>query len=326
MTLRLAQRPGNAAPVEFGGSAATRLDIGLVNNMPDAALDATERQFRALFGAATARMVVRVKLYTLPDVPRADVGRRHVSGYGDIADLWDDHLDGLIVTGTEPRASNLKDEPYWGSLARLVDWAEDRTHSTIWSCLAAHAAVLHLDGIERRPLDTKRFGVFECARVSDHPLTAIVPSTLRMPHSRWNDIPEDALHARGYRVITRSNDAGVDAFMKQRKSLFVFFQGHPEYSADTLLLEYRRDVKRFLRGERETYPPMPQGYFDEGTTAALEVIRERAIVDRREERLADFPTDLAAHVTNTWRPAAASIYRNWLRYLCVQKERRLSAT
>ena len=33
-------------------SKPTCLDIGLVNNMPDAALDATERQFRALLGAA----------------------------------------------------------------------------------------------------------------------------------------------------------------------------------------------------------------------------------------------------------------------------------
>ena len=53
--------------------------------------------------------------------------------------------------------------------------------------------------------------------------------------------------------------------MKQRESLFVFFQGHPEYDAVTLLLEYRRDVGRYLRRERDTYPPMPQGYFDEET-------------------------------------------------------------
>jgi homoserine O-succinyltransferase len=53
-----------------------------------------------------------------------------------------------------------------------------------------------------------------------------------MPHSRWNEIPEEALLACGYRVLTRSEDAGVDAFVKQRNSLFVFFQGHPEYDAD----------------------------------------------------------------------------------------------
>jgi len=260
----------------------------------------------------------------LPDVPRTDVGRRHVrSFYSEIDDLWDSHLDGLIVTGTEPRASNLKDEPYWRSLTRVLDWAEHHTHSTVWSCLAAHAAILHLDGIGRRPLSDKRFGVFECARVADHHVTAGLPPRLPMPHSRWNDIPEDALASCGYRVLTRSAETGVDAFVKQSGSLFVFFQGHPEYEATTLLLEYRRDIGRFLRGERETYPPMPRGYFDEATTRALAALRARALVDRREELLTEFPVALAAEgVTNTWRPAAERLYHNWLAYLRAQKTQR----
>jgi len=193
--------------------------------------------------------------------------------------------------------------------------------------LAAHAGILHFDGIVRRPLDGKRFGVFECVRVSDHPLTATAPSRLHMPHSRWNEIPEEALMACGYRVLTRSEDAGVDAFVKQRKSLFVFFQGHPEYEAVTLLLEYRRDIGRFLRGERDTYPPMPEGYFDEDTVEALTRLHERALADRREELLGEFPTAMAVgKVTNTWRSTAVSLYRNWLLYIRQQKEQRASAT
>ena len=149
--------------VEFRESDASFLDIGLINNMPDSALEATERQFRALLDAAAGGISVRLTLYALPDVPRADVGRRHVNRfYSDIADLWDNRLDGLIVTGAEPRAPNLVDEPYWGSLTRVLEWAEHHTHSTVWSCLAAHAAVLHMDGIGRRPLENKRFG---CLRV-----------------------------------------------------------------------------------------------------------------------------------------------------------------
>jgi len=130
----------------------------------------------------------------------------------------------------------------------------------------------------------------------------------------------------GYRVLTRSEDAGVDAFVKQRKSLFVFFQGHPEYEADTLLLEYRRDIRRFLRRERDSYPAMPRGYFDDDTVDVLTAVRERALSDRREELLADFPTALVAgKVRNTWHSAAVCVYRNWLLYLCAQKDRRLKA-
>ena len=162
--------------------------------------------------------------------------------------------------------------------------------------------------------------------MAEHALTAGAPPRLPMPHPRWNDLPEDALRASGYSILTRSDDAGVDAFTKQRKSLFVFFQGHPEYEAHTLMLEYRRDIKRFLLRERETYPAMPQGYFDEATVEALTTLRERALSDRREEVLTDFPTALAAGtVTNTWRSSATRIYRNWLSYLCARKPARVAA-
>ena len=316
-------RRGRRAPtVRFRQSNPTYLDIGLVNNMPDAALDTTERQFRALLGAAAAGMAVRLTLYSLPEVPRTEFGRRQVSAYSDLSGLWDSHLDGLIVTGAEPRAADLEDEPFWDSLTRVLEWAERNTHSTILSCLAAHAGILHFDGIARQPLDDKRFGVFECVRVTDHALTAAAPNRLQMPQSRWNGISEEALLACGYRVLTRSADAGVDSFVKQRNSLFVFFQGHPEYDATTLLLEYRRDIGRFLRRERDTYPTMPHGYFDQETVEALTVLRERALSDRREELLAEFPTAMAAgKVTNTWRSTAESLYRNWLLYIRAQKER-----
>jgi homoserine O-succinyltransferase len=325
-TLGRAQRLRRTATTRFRASNPTCVDIGLINNMPDAALDATVRQFRALLGAAADDMVVRLILYTLPEVPRTEFGRRQVSGYSDIRDLWDSHLDGLIVTGTEPRAADLKDEPFWGSLTRVLEWAERHTYSTILSCLAAHAGILHIDGIVRRPLGDKRFGVYECVRVSDHPLTAAAPDHLRMPHSRWNEIPEEALQACGYRVLTRSEEAGVDAFVKQRNSLFVFFQGHPEYDAASLLLEYRRDIGRFLRGEQDTYPPMPQGYFDEETVRALTALRERALSDRREALLSGFPLAMASgKVTNNWRSTAEGLYRNWLQYICAEKKHTLRA-
>jgi homoserine O-succinyltransferase/O-acetyltransferase len=310
-----------------GFAERDELVIGLVNNMPDPALQATERQFVALLGAAADGIAVRLRPFALPEVPRTDWGRDYVSRfYSGIEELWDSELDALIVTGTEPRSADLRDEPYWGSLTKVLEWAERNTHSAVWSCLATHAALLHLDGIGRRPLSEKRFGIFECERVDDHPLTADAPARLPMPHSRWNEIPEEALRASGYRILTRSDDAGVDAFVKQRKSLFVFFQGHPEYEAHTLMLEYRRDIKRFLLHERETYPAMPHGYFDEATVEALTALRARALGERREEVLADFPTALASGtVANTWRSSATRIYRNWLLYLQAHQSSRAAA-
>ena len=121
------------------------------------------------------------------------------------------------------------------------------------------------------------------------------PSQLRVPHSRWNEVREEALTSSGYNVLTKSANAGVDLFVKQqRKSLFVYFQGHPEYEAQSLLGEYRRDVGRFLRREIEYYPTMPKGYFDDQAAELLTAFQKHALLDRRNELLADFPVDRAA--------------------------------
>src|SRR5581483_394092 len=127
---------------------ATCLDIGLLNNMPDAALRATERQFIDLIAASAGDRIVRLHFLTLSEIARGEAeSARLRAAYTDFRELRGHRLDGLIVTGCEPRAERLTDEPYWNSLADVVDWAEHNTISTIWSCLAAHAAVLHLDGI-----------------------------------------------------------------------------------------------------------------------------------------------------------------------------------
>jgi homoserine O-succinyltransferase len=227
------------------------------------------------------------------------------------------------VTGTEPRAPSLADEPYWRSLTRVLDWAQDNTASTVWSCLAAHAAVLHLDGIDRHALDEKRFGIFDCAVVSDHPLTAGIPARIRIPHSRCNELPEPSLAACGYTILTRSPEAGVDAFVKQRDSLFVFFQGHPEYDERALLREYRRDIGRFLRRERETYPGLPRGYFDDVSANVLAAYRELALLERREGMLDSFPLAfLEARLQPLGRSAVGRIYANWLSHLGARKAQR----
>jgi Homoserine O-succinyltransferase len=91
---------------------------------------------------------------------------------------------------------------------------------------------LHSDGIERRALKQKQFGVFDCRLAADHPMTEHFPEPLWVPHSRYKDPPEQALVDCGDKILTRSNAAGVDAFAKQDDSFFLFFQGHPEYEAN----------------------------------------------------------------------------------------------
>ena len=46
---------------------------------------------------------------------RTELANRH----RDLAELWATPLDGLIVTGAEPVAADLKDEPYWAALREI---------------------------------------------------------------------------------------------------------------------------------------------------------------------------------------------------------------
>ena len=311
---------------ESPNAMARCVNIGLLNNMPDSALISTERQLFELLNVAAGTLPVHLQFYTLPTIARTEWGRQYMSRfYSDIDDLWVGNLDGLIVTGTEPKAPNLAEEPYWGSFRQVIDWAKENTVSTVWSCLAVHGAVLHLDGIDRHQLGEKCIGVFDQERIMDHPLMQGAPSQLRTPHSRWNEVREESLASTGYSVLTKSADAGVDIFVKQQKnSLFVYFQGHPEYEAQSLLGEYRRDVGRFLRREIKSYPTMPKRYFDDQAEESLTTFQSEALSDRRTELLASFPVDrVAANLKNTWLSAATSIYRNWILYLSTRRSRRL---
>src|ERR1700736_4237489 len=313
---------GSAVAKASPGNRVECLDIGLINNMPDSALIPTERQLFDLLDAASGRLVVRLHFYKMEPTPRSDWGRDYLRRYyRGTDDLLNKSLDGIIVTGAEPKAARLTEEPYWATFVQVIDWARENTASSVYSCLAVHGAVLHMDGVERHALPAKCIGVFAQTKTRDHPLMHDVPATFRTPHARWNEVQEGALASCGYSVLTRSAEAGVDCFVKQqKKSLFVHFQGHPEYDTQSLLGEYRRDMGRFLRGESEVCPTIPGGFLIREAEGALTAFRRKALSDRSPELFTDFPADQAAKdLRNVWQPPAKRIYRNWLLYMALQR-------
>ncbi len=290
------------------------LRIGLVNNMPDAALESTERQFRAMLATASSDRQIELSLYAMPGIPRGEAGEHHLLdlNYRDISELPHAELDGLIVTGTEPRAPDLRQEPYWGAMAGLFDWIAQGGPPVIFSCLASHAAVLHYDGIERQRLPHKRFGVFEHSAVCTDELTQTLAPVVKIAHSRWNEVSADALEARGYQVLTYSREAGVDLFVKRKRNLMLFFQGHPEYDPLSLWREHKRDVRRFLSGELDAYPLMPTGYFSEAETDELMRFKDRAPAERNTELMRDYPSPVGRSTSADRRGSAIGIFRVWL--------------
>src|ERR1700679_674438 len=115
----------HSGPDDTGARTAQCVRIAFVNNMPDSALEDTEIQFFDLLEAAAGDVPVRLSLHSLSGVPRAERGQQHVSSfYRGTEELLDSRFDGVIMTGTEPRQPNLRDEPYWAALTDVLDWAE----------------------------------------------------------------------------------------------------------------------------------------------------------------------------------------------------------
>ncbi|MGA8763541.1 MAG: homoserine O-succinyltransferase, partial [Candidatus Sulfotelmatobacter sp.] len=185
------------------------ITVALVNNMPDSAFLDTENQFRgaALGPNATA---VRFELYTIKEIPRSEkVARLIEERYRGLDELWSRPPDAMIVTGTEPTQVQMRFEPYWPYLARVLEWAADHVPTTLLSCLASHASILLFDGIDRVARPVKCSGVFG-GSVEDpfDPLAAGLPDIFPVPHSRLNEVPEEALMAAGYRVVVGGSGAG----------------------------------------------------------------------------------------------------------------------
>ncbi|HKR90647.1 MAG TPA: homoserine O-succinyltransferase, partial [Phenylobacterium sp.] len=317
-----ARRP-RAIRFDRRAPGSTPLEIGLVNNMPDAALVATERQFASLLAEASRNQFdVSLRLYALPGVSRGELALAALKErYAPVDALKAMGADALIVTGCEPHAPDLREEPYWPELAALIDWARGRTHSTLFSCLAAHAAVLHMDGLQRRRLPAKCSGVFAFRRAADGPLSAGLGREVRTPHSRYNALVPDELAAAGYQILTQSDEAGVDAFLRAEDSLLVFLQGHPEYEPDTLLREYRRDLGRLLRGE-QAWPQFPRGYFDVQVEQSFQSLvsagRPAELIAQCDAIARDFQP------VAPWRRHGVRFYRNWLETVAAAKLRQAS--
>ncbi|MBU0655064.1 MAG: homoserine O-succinyltransferase [Gammaproteobacteria bacterium] len=292
------------------------LHIGFLNMMPDAALEATERQFFRLVNESNLIAQFHIHPFTLDTLPRGEKAQQHIARYYDkFADLQEQGLDALIITGANPAAEHLEDEPFWDGLCEVAAWAQDNVTSTLCSCLSSHALVQHLWGIRRRPLGYKRWGVYDHAvTMPEHPLVNDLNTRFDVPHSRFNQIDRGPLEAVGVQVLVESEEAGVHMAVSPDLFRMIFLQGHPEYDAVSLLKEYRREVTRWFQGTREDYPPFPQNYLRPKAKAILNEYRlEQEKAKRLGNPLPDFPEKLLLPMLhNTWRDTAKVFYSNWI--------------
>lgn len=292
------------------------LHIGLLNMMPDAALTATEQQFMRLVSGSSLPAQFYVYPFSIKELNRSDAAEEHIAKYYSSFDvLKSQGLDALIISGANVANPSLDQEPFWQPLMEVVRWAEANVASTLCSCLATHALVKYHHGIDRIRLPQKQWGVYR-HRISEpgHPLMVGIDSPFDAPHSRYNEITREQLECAGLTVLVESEEAGVHLAVSPDQFRTVYFQGHPEYDAVSLLKEYKREVFRFINGELDAPPPYPEHYFpDEAVLIAAGFMEKcRAALEQREE-IPEFPEDeLAQFVHNTWTDTGKAIVNNWL--------------
>jgi len=292
------------------------LHIGFLNMMPDAALEATERQFIRLVGNCNRIAQFYVYPFSLPGVQRSRETQNYIEEfYCDFGQLRKQGLDGLIITGANPVSPTLDQETFWEPLMEVVGWAESNVASTLCSCLATHALLKYCHGIDRRPLPSKRWGVYS-HRITqpDHPLLRDINTRFDAPHSRYNDISRSQLEDAGLTVLAESSEGGVHMAVSPDGFRVVYFQGHPEYDANSLLKEYRREALRYFRGELDGPPPFPEHYFSTEAAAIAERYMHAAEAAKASGTpLPDFPeSEMEPLLDNTWGDTAKAIFNNWL--------------
>ncbi len=305
------------------------LHIGLLNMMPDGALAATERQFFRLVGESNPIAQFYVHPFTLDGLPRSAAAREHIERYYEpFAKVREEGLDALIITGANVTYPDLAQEAFWEPLIEVFEWASENVTSTLCSCLATHAVMQFHYGQRRIPRPDKLWGVFEHRLLSKHhPLVNDINTHFTVPHSRWNTVTREQFEAPGLRILAESDEGGVHLVTSADGLRIVMFQGHPEYDTVSLLKEYKREVGRFIRGEREDYPPFPRHYFGVGQRALLDEYRLR--VERARERgeaAPQFPEhEIEDRLRNTWHDTAEAVIGNWMGcvYQVTHRDRRI---
>lgn len=313
---KLKQRGQEVLPLDRALAQDIReLHIGLLNMMPDAALQVTERQFMRLVGNSNQIAQFYVHVFSVPGLNRSPETEAYIEKYYTTFEkVKQDGLDALIITGANVANPSLDQENFWQPLTEVIEWAQENVTSTMCSCLSTHALMKYFYQIDRQPRETKKWGVFE-HRVTQpfHPLLREINTRFDVPHSRWNTVTVDQFEQAGLTVLIKSFDEEAHMAVSPDQLRMVYFQGHPEYDINSLLKEYKRDVMLYLDGQVDQ-PPYPDNYFSiEAREIAEKFIEQAQLALEQGEAIPEFPEgEILQYLDNTWGDTAKAIFNNWL--------------
>ncbi|MEP1447781.1 MAG: homoserine O-succinyltransferase [Paraglaciecola sp.] len=260
------------------------MEVGILNLMPNKM--ETEEQFLRLL--SNTPLQVNIDLIRIDNQAPKNTPAAHMDNfYVEFDDVANKKYDGLIVTGAPLAHLAYQDVKYWEKMTVIMDWARRHVQSTLFSCWAAHAAIYHFFGKNRKLRDQKLSGVYQHFVQNEHDelLRGFDPA-FYAPQSRYGEISlADYASIPGLNVLAKSREGGAYIVASEDKRL-VFVTGHPEYDPESLKQEYQRDLS--TNGQ----PQIPVNYFKEN--------------DPNKEPIVN------------WRAHGSLLFTNWLNYYVYQ--------
>jgi homoserine O-succinyltransferase len=260
------------------------LRIAVLNLMPTKIT--TETQLLRLLG--NTPLQVEITFINMGSHESKNTPPEHLEAfYEPFEQVLDERFDGLVITGAPVETLPFEEVDYWPELVRLMDWSGSNVWSTLHICWGAQAGLYHHYGIPKRPLESKKFGLFShTVREPLEPIMRGFDDTFAAPHSRHTEVrAQDILRHPQLKLLADSDKAGV-YMVASADGRLIFVTGHPEYDRLTLKAEYDRDVAKGLP------IALPEAYFP--------------------------GNDPKAEPPMVWRSHAHLLYANWLNYSVYQ--------
>lgn len=262
------------------------LKILILNLMPTKIV--TETQLLRMLG--NSPLQVDISFMHMKSHSSKNTSKSHIETfYGTFDDFKNQKFDGMIITGAPVEQIEFEEVDYWDELCEIMDWSKTNVTSTFHICWGAQAALYYHYGIKKYPLQKKMFGIFKHTVKPEKKHKMLLrgfDDEFYVPHSRHTEIhAEDIEKVPDLEILSTSEDAGVYIVAAKSDRQF-FITGHSEYDAETLALEYFRDVDKGLPID------IPVNYFPDDNPENEPLMK--------------------------WRAHANLLYSNWLNYFVYQ--------
>ncbi len=216
------------------------LEIGLINLMPNK-VD-TETQFIRLIGSTPLQInftLIRMTEHVSKSTSMEYLNQFYVT-YEEIKDR---KFDGLIITGAPIEHLEYEEIYYWQELCDVFDWTQSNVHSTFGICWGGMAMMYYWYNLPKVQFDQKLFGCYpQTNHETNSPFLRGFSDNIYIPVSRWAGMDQkDIDESKGLKTLLGSQETGP-CLIEDIRHHSLYIMNHFEYSTDTLMNEYNRDL------------------------------------------------------------------------------------